>query len=228
MSVPNTQTPVFGSIEPERAERLVHASEEERTSAVAELIHKTSITAGVSSLQPVPVLDAAILTPLQYRMVRTIGRIRGCGVDDKEVNRMFHAVRKPIIASQAWLLVAKLLQWIPWVPEIFAFSLSYSLTFAMGKVSDEYFTRKGMSVDELEPRLDEVSKKTFAEALDVKRNELRALFRDPETRHRIKELAKKQHEGKIDDDEAARRMDAILGGGPHSSDRCDGCPQLLP
>jgi uncharacterized protein (DUF697 family) len=211
----DTQTPFLGTFEPERAEPLAHATEEERTRAVEELIRKTSVTAAASTLQPVPVLDVAILTPLQFRMVRTIGRVRGCGVDDKEVKRIFHAVRMPIIASQASLLVAKLLQWIPWVPEILAFSLAYSLTFAIGRVSDEYFREQGMPLDRLRPRLEEISKKQFAEAVHVKRNELRAIFRDPETRRRVKDLEKEYYEGKMDDDEVVRRMDAILGSGQH-------------
>jgi uncharacterized protein (DUF697 family) len=205
-------SPYLGALEPERAERIARGGDEEKARAARDLIHKTSTTAAVSALQPIPVLDAAILTPLQHRMVRSLGVIRGARLEPEQVKCMFRAVKRPIVLSQTMLAVAKLVQFIPWAPEVFALSLAYALTFAIGQVSDEYLARKDIPTEELSSRLTEISKERFTAAFEVKRDEVRALFRDPETRRRIGELRKAHRKGTIDDEEVARRMDAILGG----------------
>jgi uncharacterized protein (DUF697 family) len=204
--------PFWGALEPQRAEQLARGSVEEKTAAVDDLIRKTSAIAAVTALQPVPALDIAILTPLQRRLVRSIGLIRGCHLQEEELNRMFRAVRRPIAVSQTMLVTAKLVQFIPWVPEIFAVSLAYALTCAIGEVSDEYLSHP-IPVDQLRSRMEEISSERFATALKVKRDELRALFRDPETRRRIKELKAARRDGKIDEDEVVRRMDALVSEG---------------
>jgi uncharacterized protein (DUF697 family) len=207
-----TKTSFLAALTAERAEQLAHASSEVKTAAVRDLIRKTSATAAATALQPVPALDVAILTPLQHRMVHSIGLIRGWQLEDEQVKRMFRAVRQPIVVSQTTLVAVKLVQWIPGVPEVFAASLAYALTFAIGEVSDQYLSRP-FPVGELKSRMEEVSRERFAVALQVKRDELRSLFRDPETRGQVKELTRSRREGKIDDDEVVRRMDAILGTG---------------
>jgi uncharacterized protein (DUF697 family) len=209
-----TETPMLGALEPEKLRDLEHASAEEKKQYVEELIRKTSATAAVSALQPVPVLDVAILTPLQHRLVRSIGLVHGLCLDDEQVRLIFREVRAPVVATQTALVATKLLQWIPWVPEIIAVSLAYAITFAIGQVSDEYFTQSGMSLDELKSRLEGVSKERFAEAVRAKQKEVRALVRNPETRRRVKELRKELHAGTIDEEEETRRLDAILRANP--------------
>jgi uncharacterized protein (DUF697 family) len=215
---PNGAQEYLGGFEPARAEQLAHGSAVEQKAAIQDLIRKTSATAAMSALQPVPVLDWAILTPLQHRLVHSIAQVRGCPMSDDQVNRMFRAIRRPIIKSQTMLVVTKLAQWIPWVPEIFAASLAYALTFAIGQVSDQYVSR-AISVHDLEPRLEQISRESFTVALNMKRDELRALFSDPETRAGFEKLKKAQEQGQIDDEEAVRRMDAILAEGARRSAR---------
>ena len=175
-------------------------------------IRKTSATAAVAVLQPLPLVNIATLTPLQHRMVRSIGRIHGCHLDDAAVRRMFRAVRSPIIASQTTIFLAKIVQAIPFFPEAVSVSLAYALTQAVGEVSDQYLSQRGMRVEEMKPRLEAISKERFAEAFRVKRDELSAVFRDPATRRQIAELKKARRDGKIDDAAEAQRMDAILAG----------------
>jgi uncharacterized protein (DUF697 family) len=210
-------TDITGALKPEYAAQLARGSSEEQNAAIQDLIQKTSATAAVTALQPVPVLDAAILTPIQHRLVHTIGLIRGCHLEDDQVKRMFRAIRRPIVVSQTMLVATKVLQWIPWVPEIFAASLAYALTYAIGQVTDEYLLRP-TRVEELSSRLEDVARERFTVAARMKRDELRALLRDPETRGRIKTLAKEHRAGKLDEDEMVRRMDAIL----HGNRRRDG------
>src|SRR5271165_5992026 len=101
MALAAAQTGYLGGIEPDIAEQLERASAAEKRRAVEELVRKTSATAAMTTLQPLPVLDVAILTPLQHRMVRSTGRGYGRRLDDKIVRRMFRAVRRRIVATQA-------------------------------------------------------------------------------------------------------------------------------
>jgi uncharacterized protein (DUF697 family) len=213
MEIAAPKTPFLAALEPERAEELARGSSEEKAAAVQDLIRKTSSTAGATVLQPVPVLDVAFLTPLHRRLVRSIAVIHGCHLSDEDLDRMFNAMRRPLVASHTMLVLSKLVQWIPWAPEIFAVSLAYALTFALGDVCDQYLSQPDMPVEELGKRVEEFSRERFAMAFKVKRQELRAVFHDPEKRHRVKELKKARRQGKVDDDGEARALDALLGEG---------------
>jgi hypothetical protein len=79
-------------------------------------------------------------------------------------------------------------------------------------VSDQYLSKRNLRVEELGSRLEAISKAQFEESFRLRRAELKAVFRDPETRRRIGELKKERREGKIDEGEQARRMDEILRG----------------
>lgn len=219
MPSPGHETHRRGTLERLRAGEFEHASAAEKARAVAEQISKTSAAAAASALQPVPFVDAVILPPMQHHMVRSIGLIHGCHLDDSAVRRMFREMRRPIIAAQATIAVAKIVQVIPFVPEALAVSIAYALTHAIGEVSDHYLSKPGMRVEEMKPRFAVISKERFGEAFRVKRDELRALFRRPEIRRQIGELKKAHREGKIDEGEEARRMDAILGDASHRSSR---------
>jgi hypothetical protein len=138
-------------------------------------------------------------------------------MDDEHLDRLFHGIRAPVVTSHVVLAATKLLRWFPLpvlpqnlVPELFAASLAYAITFAVGQVGDEYFRQDGMPAKELEPRFERISKKHFADALRAKRKELRALFRDGEARQRVKDLRKEHQAGKIDEAEVARRLDCML------------------
>ena len=217
--------PSWGAIEPGRAEQLAqHGSPEEKAGAIKDLIRKTSATAGVTALQPIPVLDVAILTPIQRRMARSIGLIRGYRLDDVHLKRMFRAVRRPIVMCQTMIAVVKACKFIPWPgADITQFCLAYALTYAIGQMSDEHLSHPDIPADELKSRLTELTKKSFSATLKSKREELHASLHDEETRRQFKELRKARRERKIDDEELARSLDGILaragGGRPPSAAR---------
>lgn len=187
-------------------------SSEEKARAGAKLIRKTSARAAVITLQPVPFADAVILPPIHHHMVRAIARIHGCHLDDRTERRMFRAIRSPMLASQTTIAVAKLIQMIPFAPEAIAVSVAYALTHAIGEASDQYLSSRDVPVDEMKARFETIYKERFGQAFRVKRDQLDALFRRPETRKKIEELSKAHRDGKLDEAEEAQRMDAILRG----------------
>jgi uncharacterized protein (DUF697 family) len=210
MELPGEQSGYLGTFDPSRVEQLDRASAAERTGAVAELIRKTSATAAVAAMQPFPLVDAAILTPLQHRLVRSIARIRRCRLDDDDIKGMFRAVRGPIVASQATIAGAKVFLLVPFFPAAVGVSLAYALTHAIGEVTDEYLSQPGMEVEDMKPRLAVVSKRRFRQVLHVKRAQVRAMFSEPQTRRKIRELGKAARAGQIGPAEEVRQMDALL------------------
>ena len=204
--------PFLGAFTPQCLEQLAHASPQEQERRVDELTRKTSVTAAVAAMQPLPIVDAVLLTPLQVRLVRSIAQIRGRSVEDADVKRMFRAVQMPILVAQAALAMVKLVQRVPWVPRVLAVSLAYSLTCAIGRVSDEYFVHSHADVEELATRVAEVSKRQFTGVVRSTRDELATIFREAAPRRRLKELLKARRDGTIDADEEAWRLEAILAG----------------
>ena len=192
-----------------RAE-LEHRSPEEKARAVTELIRKASATSAVTSMQPFPLVDVVILTPLQHRMVRAIAGVYGVQLDAASLRRVFRVIRGPIVAVQTLIALSKFAEVIPFVSEALSASLAYAFTHAIGEVSGQYFSRRSTRVDELESRVVTLSTQEFEEAFRVKRSELEAIFRDPDTRRQIRELKRERRQEKIDVDEEAQRMDAIL------------------
>lgn len=196
---------------------LQHASAEEKASAVSQIIRMTSAAAAVSTMQPLPFVDMALLTPMQHRMVQSIGLVHGYRLEEKAVRQLFRTVRQRIITSQLKIAMAKVLL-IPIVPGAYADSVAYALTHALGQASDRYFrSRRTMHANEMKARFEVIYRDTFEQTFRLKRDELRAMFRSAEIRRQIDDLKEAQRHGKMDEAEEVRRMDAILGGSSRSS-----------
>ena len=191
--------------------KFEHASPAEKARAVSHLIRMTSAAAAVSAMQPLPFADAAILTPMQHRMVRSIATIHGHHLDRKEVREMFLAFRPRIVQSQLTMGLAKACPLVPIVLDAVAVSVAYALTFAVGEASDKHFrSRRLTSRAEMRASLEIIYKESFERAFQQKRNELRAMFRSPEIRREVAALKKAHRDGKMDEAERGWRMDEIL------------------
>lgn len=58
----------------ERLSGASYRSPENRDAAASQVIRICSIGAAAAAIQPVPMVDLALLTPIQVAMVRSIGR----------------------------------------------------------------------------------------------------------------------------------------------------------
>lgn len=205
-----------------RTGEFVRASPGERARAVAELIRTSSSAAAVVALQPIPFVDVATLTPMQRRMVQSIALVHGYALDDAGVRDMFRTFRQRIMASHLTMAAAKLIPLVPVIPTAFAVSVAYALTCALGEASHRYFVaRKLIPDEEMKTSLDVIYRDTLERAFRAKRNELRALFRDPRVRREIDALKKARRDGKIGEVEAERRMEEVLGKSPRAPTRHD-------
>jgi len=125
-----------------------NASEAEKTRAVRELIQVCSVAAGAMTVQPIPLLDTALIAPIQIGLVQGIGKIHGYKLDRKSILEMLSTFGASIVAQNLIMAAAKLIPFFGWIVTI---SMAYALTWAIGEVSDHYF-RNGRNVDEDELR----------------------------------------------------------------------------
>jgi uncharacterized protein (DUF697 family) len=122
------------------------ASEADRQRAVKELVQVCSVAAGAMTIQPFPLLDTALIAPIQIAMVQGIGKIHGHKLDTKSVLEMLSTFGASIVAQNLIMAAAKLIPFFGWVVTI---SMAYALTWAIGEVSDHYF-RNDRRIDEAE------------------------------------------------------------------------------
>jgi uncharacterized protein (DUF697 family) len=111
---------------------------------VSQIIVVFSTVCAAIAVQPIPFADFFILTPLQAFMGTRISAIRGISMSEKEssdlIKELVGVVGMGMLAQQLGIAAAKIF-W-PFFGGIATVPVVFSITFAMGKVMDVYFTRK--------------------------------------------------------------------------------------
>ena len=118
---------------------------------VSKVITYTSATCGAVALQPFPVADFFLLTPIQVVMVMKIGQLMGYEVSKREAKEVLYE----IVGVVGWGLLARTLivtgykTFIPFLGGLLSFPLVYGATYALGKSAEYYYTRKneGQPID---------------------------------------------------------------------------------
>src|SRR5262252_5665825 len=132
------------------------ATDEEKARAVKELVQVCSVAASALTIQPFPILDSALIAPVQIAMVQGIGRIHGYKLDKKSVLEILSTFGASLVAQNVIMAAAKLIPFLGWAVTI---SMAYALTYAIGEVSDFYFRNgRGVSSSELKTMFDRVYK----------------------------------------------------------------------
>jgi uncharacterized protein (DUF697 family) len=127
---------------------------EERREAITEVIQVCSVAAGAVAIQPIPLLDVVLITPIQVAMVRAIGRIYGHRLDEKAVIEMISTFGASIVAQNLTMAAAKLIPFAGWVASI---AMAYGLTWAIGDVAAWYFENgRGVAPEDLRTRFRKV------------------------------------------------------------------------
>lgn len=131
------------------------ATDAERDEAVKEIVQICSVGAAAVAVQPLPLVDVALISPIQIAMVQAIGRIRGHHLDHKAVLEILSTFGASIVAQNVIMTAAKFVPIFGWVASI---SMAYALTWAIGEVADYYFlSGRGASPEELR----EMFRKTY-------------------------------------------------------------------
>ncbi len=136
-------------------------TEEEKATLIAQTIRASAIAAGAVTIQPIPLLDLALVTPIQATMVQTIGNIRGHKMDARTVMELMGTFGTGIATQQLVIAASKFVPVIGWAASI---TTAYAMTWAIGEVSDEYFANdRKMSNVELNRMFQKVFKTKKAE-----------------------------------------------------------------
>ncbi len=177
------------------------ATDDERTEAVREVIGACSVAAAAVAIQPIPLLDAALITPIQIVMVQAIGRVHGHALDRKAVLEILTTLGASLVAQNAMMAAAKCIPVLGW---LVAVSMAFALTWAIGEVSDHYF-RCGRGVEPAELRA------MFREVYTDKRAEKQRQHRhDRDLKRKLDLLQQMLEEGLIDEDEYQARKEDLL------------------
>jgi uncharacterized protein (DUF697 family) len=113
------------------------------------------------AIQPLPLLDVALLAPIQIVMVQAIGQVHGHKLDKRSVLEVLSTFGTSILAQNAILSAAKFVPFAGWLMSI---SMAFALTYSVGEVADYYFrSGRGASSAELKSMFKRVYKKKRAE-----------------------------------------------------------------
>jgi uncharacterized protein (DUF697 family) len=149
----------------------------EKARAVQETIRLSSARAALLALQPLPLVDSPVLTQLQARMVRGIGRIRG-RCDPQATREIFRPLHRRLVAPHLTILATKLVPLVPILPDLVAVSVAYALTYTIGELSDDYFRAcPALRPPEMRARFDLLYRRRFERTYQEKRNGLLAKLR---------------------------------------------------
>jgi len=177
------------------------ATPEERQEAVTEVIQVCSVAAGAVAVQPIPLLDVVLITPIQVAMVRAIGRVHGHRLDEKAVIEMISTFGASIVAQNVVMAAAKFVPFAGWVASI---AMAYGLTWAIGDVAAFYFENgRGVAPGDLKSR--------FRKVYEQKKSEKMSAHKGNRTlKQRLEELTEARKSGLIDDETYEAMKQKIL------------------
>ncbi len=137
------------------------ASPTERDDAVRHVIQACSVAAAAVTIQPIPFVDTALITPIQIVMVQAIARIYGHQLDKKSVLEILSTFGASIVAQNVIMAAVKFIPFLGWIVTT---SMAYALTWAIGEVSDYYFRNgRGVPQEELQSMFSRIYKEKHAE-----------------------------------------------------------------
>jgi uncharacterized protein (DUF697 family) len=124
------------------------ATPEEKAEAIREVMQVCSVAAAAVAIQPFPLLDAVLISPIQIAMVQAIGKIHNYKLDQKSILEILSAFGASLVTQNLIMAASKFVPFVGWVVGP---SMAYALTWAVGDVSDYYFRNgRGVSQDDLQ------------------------------------------------------------------------------
>jgi uncharacterized protein (DUF697 family) len=179
----------------------MEATAEERAKASAEVVQMSSIASAAVAVQPFPLVDALLITPVQILMVQAIGKIHGYTVDKKSVLEILSTLGASLVTQNLIIAAAKLVPFAGWMIGV---SMAYALTWAVGEVSVHYFRGgRGMAKEDLETMFQKVYREKRAEKDGAHQN-------DPSLKARLEQLNEAREAGLLTEDEFTAKKEEVL------------------
>ncbi len=178
-----------------------NATDAEKRTAIKELVQVCSVAAGAVTVQPLPLLDSALIAPIQIAMVQGVGKIHGYELDRKSILEMLSTFGASIVAQNVIMAAAKLIPFLGWVVTI---SMAYALTWAIGEASDRYFA-SGRTLGEAE------LKSIFKDVYEQKKEEKSAQHKGNKTlKQKLEQLKDAKRDGLLTDEEFEAKKAEVL------------------
>jgi uncharacterized protein (DUF697 family) len=185
------------------------ASDEEKEQTVRRLIHTGCAAAVVATLQPLPVVDTALIMPIQVGMFQGIGRVHGHRLDKKSVWEILNNVKTGLVTQHATLIAAK---FVPAAGTLLAACVAHGLTYSVGVLADSYFrTGRTMVPEAMQSTLKRAYGVGVGRMCKSSWNHTRLFFcRRPGAADRLNAIQRERRAGRMSDEEAERALDDVL------------------
>jgi uncharacterized protein (DUF697 family) len=179
------------------------ATDPEKLAAVREVTIVCSVAAAAVTVQPVPLLDIALLAPIHVGMVQAIGQVHGHKLDAKSVVEVLATFGGTIVTRSILGSVVKVIPVFGWAA---AASMAYAMTYAVGEVSHCYFqSGRGLSSSQL--------RTMFRSVYDAKRAEKAAAAKANETlKEKLRQVTDAYEAGLLTEEEYREKKEQVLKG----------------
>jgi uncharacterized protein (DUF697 family) len=179
-----------------------NATDAEKLAAVRDVTVVCSVAAAAVTVQPVPLLDIALLAPVHVTMVQAIGQVHGHKLDAKSVVEVLATFGGSIVTRSVLGSVVKVIPVFGWAASA---SMAYAMTYAIGEVSHCYFTSgRGLSSSQL--------RSMFRAVYDAKRAEKTAAAKANETlKERLRQVTEAWESGLLTEEEYRKKKEEVLG-----------------
>jgi uncharacterized protein (DUF697 family) len=166
----------------------------------ARVIRNYSIAAAAAAVQPVPLVDLALLTPIQVGMVRSIAMVYGQPLGLRSALELLGTFGTSLIAQHAIMAAVKL---APGAALPVAISVAYAITYAIGEASKVHFQRGPSLSNE---NLRDVFRRTYRK----QRGAVKHAVKNKQLVGELRRLTAARRNGQIDDAEYERRKRALI------------------
>jgi uncharacterized protein (DUF697 family) len=168
--------------------------------AAARVIRNYSIAAAAAAVQPVPLVDLALLTPIQVGMVRAIATVYDQPLGLRSALELLGTFGSSLIAQHAVMTAVKL---APGAGLPVAVSVAYAITYAVGEASKLHFQRG--------PRLsNDGLREVFRRTYRKQRGAVKHAVRDTQLVGELRRLTEARRSGQIGEPEYERRKRELI------------------
>jgi uncharacterized protein (DUF697 family) len=178
-----------------------NATDAEKLAAVRDVTLACSVAAAAVTVQPVPLLDIALLAPVHVGMVQAIGQVHGHKLDAKSVVEMLATFGGTMVTRSILGSVVKVIPVFGWAASA---SMAYAMTYAIGEVSHCYFASgRGLSSTQL--------RSMFRSVYDAKRAEKAEAAKANETlKEKLRQITDAYEAGLLTAEEYREKKEQVL------------------
>ncbi|MEW6737654.1 MAG: DUF697 domain-containing protein [Acidobacteriota bacterium] len=111
----------------------------EKREAAKKVSHVAATICAAIALQPIPIADLFLLTPIQILLVQSIGRIYGVPLSTKTALEVATNIGLGVLLRQIFVTIIKI--GVPMMGGLLASTYVYATTYYMGRVAQYYFEK---------------------------------------------------------------------------------------